>query len=109
MQAKQEKLRRLEQDTDTSSSTISTTAIQGIVDRLKLQGKRSSTRKNYYVIWHLFNQFYIHLDHKPRSWEDRIILFAGYLIENEKKSSTVRSYVSAIKARGDQRGGLHVN
>ena len=38
------------------------------------------------------------LDVKPAPWEERIILFAGYLIENKKKSGTVRSYVCAIKA-----------
>ena len=44
-----------------------------------------------------FNQFFIKLDRKPTTWEDRIILFAGYLIDEKKKSTTVRSYVSAIK------------
>ena len=38
------------------------------------------------------------LDVKPDSWEDRIMLFTGYLIENQKQSSTVWSYISAIKA-----------
>ena len=31
------------------------------------------------------------------SWEDRITLFVGYLIQEGKQSSTVKSYVSAIK------------
>ena len=31
------------------------------------------------------------------SWEDRITLFVGYLIQEGKQSSMVKSYVSAIK------------
>ena len=46
----------------------------------------------------MFNNFYVKLDNKPDTWENRIILFVGYLIENERKSSTVKSYISAIKA-----------
>ena len=81
----------------TSSSTISTKAVEDIIDRLKLQGVRNSTRKNYYVVWRLFNQFYIKLDRKPQTWEERIILFVGYLVETKKCSQTVKSYISAIK------------
>ena len=78
--------------------TLSTRAIQNIVDTLKNKRHRSSTRKNYYAVWCLFNEFFIRLDEKPESWEDRIILFAGYLVDNNKKANTVKSYVSAIKA-----------
>ena len=92
------KKKRCEQDTDSSSSTISASAIRNIVDKLKLQGRRSSTRRIYYTIWKLFNNFFICLDVKPDTWEDRLILFTGYLIENEKKSTMVKSYISAIKA-----------
>ena len=35
---------------------------------------------------------------KPRFWEEHIILFAAYLINQNRKSSTVKSYISAIKA-----------
>ena len=38
------------------------------------------------------------LDLKPRKWEDRIVLFVSFLIENKLKSSTVKSYLSAIRA-----------
>ena len=31
-------------------------------------------------------------------WEDRLNLFVGYLIQGNKKSTTVKCYVSAIKA-----------
>ena len=38
------------------------------------------------------------LDKKPKDWDDRIILFVAYLIQHGGlKSSTIRSYVSAIK------------
>ena len=53
--------------------------------------------KNYYNIWKIFNLFFIRLDVKPNNWEDRIMLFAAYLIDLGRKSTTVKSYVSAIK------------
>ena len=54
--------------------------------------------ENYYKIWSLFNKFFIKLNFKPIEWCDRIVLFAAHLIEQKKKSQTVKSYVSAIKA-----------
>ena len=63
-----------------------------------MEQRRTTTRKTYYGIWKSFNKFFIKLDSKPDSWEDRIILFVGYLIDSKKKSSTVKSYISAIKA-----------
>ena len=80
-----------------TTDSISTKQVQCFVDRLQLQGHRDFTRQNYHSVWKLFNEFFIKLDDKPNSWEDRLILFVGYLIQNDKKSSTVRSYVSAIK------------
>ena len=81
-----------------SSSKLSTQDFQNIVDRLKSNGNRESTRNNYHCVWRIFNEFYIRLDNKPRSWEDRLVLFVAYLIKDKKKSSTIRSYISAIKA-----------
>ena len=40
----------------------------------------------------------LRLDYRPDNWEDRLVLFVGYLIQNKKQSATVRSYISAIKA-----------
>ena len=37
------------------------------------------------------------MDNKPTEWEDRIVLFAAFLIDNNLRSSTVKSYVSALK------------
>ena len=51
----------------------------------------------YHHIWKLFNQFFIRLDSKPRSWEDRLILFTRFLVNNELQSSTVKTYISAIR------------
>ena len=59
------------------STTLSTHAISNIVDRLKYEGNRGSTRKNYHTIWKIFAQFYANLDTKPNNWEDRIVLFAA--------------------------------
>ena len=72
--------------------------MQGIVEKLKNQQNRSSTRANYYNIWKKFNQFFIRLDVKPDSWEERLILFVGYLINCNIKSNTIKSYISAIKS-----------
>ena len=81
-----------------TDSTISTTGLEQIIERLRTQRNRASKRKNYYGIWKSFNEFYIKLDVKPDSWEDRITLFVGFLIQGKRKSTTIRSYVSAIKA-----------
>ena len=59
---------------------------------------RDSTKKNYLGIWRSFNQFFIKLDDKPDSWEDRLTLYVGHLIKNDHKSTTIRSYISAIKS-----------
>ena len=32
------------------------------------------------------------------NWEDRLVLFIGFLIEKKRKASTIKSYISAIKA-----------
>ena len=69
------------------------------MDKLKCAGHRDSTRRNYHAVWRQFNKFFIRLDVKPSSWKDRIVLFAGYLIDQKGcKSQTVKSYISAIKS-----------
>ena len=50
------------------------------------------------MVWKLFNKFFVRLDIKPRAWEDRLTLFVGHLISQNRQSSTVRSYISAIKS-----------
>ena len=68
-----------------------------IVEKLKIQSNRSSTAQKYLEIWRIFNQFIIKLDVKPRTWEERLTFFCAYLVQQKRKSTTIRSYVSAIK------------
>ena len=35
---------------------------------------------------------------KPEEWSDRIVLFAGFLINNNLRSQTVKTYISALKS-----------
>ena len=79
-----------------------------MIQKLRLQRNRESTKRIYYSVWKKFNEFFVRLDVKPDTWEERLILFVGYLVETKKKSSTIKSYISAIKAvlRDD---GVEVN
>ena len=72
--------------------------LTNIVECLKNQCHRDSTRRMYYQVWKKFSSFYLRLDHKPTDWGQRIVLFVGYLISEEKQSSTICSYLSAIRA-----------
>ena len=82
--------------------------IQGFVDHFKNKAHRSSLARVHHQIWKLFNQFFIRLDMKPRSWEDRLVLFVQYLIKTDKKSTIIRSYISAIKTTLHQ-DGVEIN
>ena len=72
--------------------------IRAIVDNLKSQRFRDCTRCTYYRIWKIFGRSYLRLDVKPPTWEERIVLFAAFLIDNKLKSATVRSYLSALRS-----------
>ena len=50
------------------------------------------------MVWKLFNKFFVRLDHRPRTWSDRLSLFVAYLVDNNKQASMVKSYISGIKA-----------
>ena len=80
------------------TSSISTKGLQRIIDKLRCEKHRVSTRKNYYSIWKTFNEFYVRLDDKPCNWEDRLVLFVGHLVMKNRKSTTIASYISAIKS-----------
>ena len=69
-----------------------------ILEQLRVRCRRDSTKENYYTIWKLFNKFILKLDIIPGKWEDRVFLFLANLVNEGKKSSTVHSYFSAIKA-----------
>ena len=81
-----------------SSSTISTLAMYNLMEKLKKECFRDATKHNYYSVWKSFNKFLVCLDQKPNNWEDRILLFATYLVDSKRKSTTIKSYVTAIKA-----------
>ena len=68
-----------------------------VIDRLKSQSNRDSTRRSYHGIWTRFNKFLLRLDKKPSTWEDRLAIFVAHLIELGRQSATVKSYISAIK------------
>ena len=65
---------------------------------LRSQWNRNSTRQNYYCIWKIFNNFVLSLDRIPPSWEEKLTLFLGYLVNEGRKSTTIKSYISAIKS-----------
>ena len=90
--------KEIDQSSTSSSSTVSSAALQVVIDRLKCQGRRQSTRTSYHGVWKTFNDFNVKLDKKPSTWEDRLTLFVGYLICKKLKSSTIKSYISAIRA-----------
>ena len=58
---------------------------------------RDSTAETYLSVWRQFNSFLVKLDSRPKLWEDRATFFIAYLIDRGAQSSTVKSYVSAIK------------
>ena len=81
------------------SSVISTSAMERIIEDLKNQRHQNSTKKVYYSVWRKFNEFVIRLDRIPARWEERVALYCAYMIQvKQLQSSTVRSYVSAIKS-----------
>ena len=80
-------------------SRLSTAYLTQILEELRGQKHRSSTKKMYYGVWKHLNKFLLRLDHIPPVWEDRVALYCAYLIhECGRKSTTVRSYLSAIKS-----------
>ena len=81
----------------TSGSRISSDDMRRILERLKCTQIRNSTKRNYQSVWKKFNEFMVKLDNWPVFWEDRVSLFGAYLVEQGIQSSTLRSYVSAIK------------
>ena len=80
------------------ASTISTMAVEQLIEKLRAEHNRDSTKKNYFGIWRNFNEFFIKLNTKPHTWEERLTLFVGYLVQKQLKASTIRSYISGIKA-----------
>ena len=80
------------------SSRISTQEMTNILEQLKNERNRKTTKSTYLGIWRNFNNFVIKLDVIPNSWERRAILYITYLIDNGAQSATIKSYISAIKS-----------
>ena len=71
-----------------------------MVEECKYNKHKSSTKKIYHHVWQKFNKFVIQLDNIPAKWEERVCLFCAYLLRIEHvQSTTMRSYVSAIKSK----------
>ena len=61
---------------------------------------KESTKSNYLGIWRNFNKFIIQLDYIPDTWEEKLCLYCTYLtVDTKLQSSTLKSYISAIKAK----------
>ena len=85
---------------ETSSSKISAEALALDVESLTSHGHhRRSTRKTYHAVWQKFNKFVISLDNIPPTWEERVSLYCAQLINDGRQSSTLKSYISAIKSK----------
>ena len=63
-----------------------------------MQRHRDSTCQTYYIVWRKFNEFFIKLDSKPNTWEDRLVLFTAYLVDKGFRSTTIKSYISTVKS-----------
>ena len=79
------------------SSKISVKQMELTVQKLLGQQNRTSTIRTYRNIWKQFNEFLLRLDNMHPTWEHRTTLYIAYLVEQGKQSSSVKSYVSAIK------------
>ena len=96
----------VEEDTKSSISSstrstdrLSTYRLREVRDQLLFNVHKRSTKKNYHTVWENFNKFVIRLDYQPDTWEEKVSLYIAFLSENNIKSTTMRSYISAIKAK----------
>ena len=81
-----------------AASKISVQHMQQILEMLKCNQNRDSTKVNYVSIWHQFNSFVLKLDKTPSTWEGCVSLYGAFLVDQGIQSSTLQSYVSAIKS-----------
>ena len=82
----------------TTSSHISSQHIEQVIESLCNKQTRESTTRNYLAIWRQFIKFLIQLGRKPDTWEHRVALYCGHLVEKGNQSSSIQCYISAIKA-----------
>ena len=97
--AGQRKTKRSSCSSSSGSSRYTITYLRNVMEKLKSNQNRDSTKANYHGIWRSFNQFLIRIEGgiKNISWEERTVLFGSYLVEQGIQSSTIASYFSAIK------------
>ena len=67
------------------------------MEKLRGANTKDSTKRIYLAIRRQFNAFIIKLDKRPSSWEERTAMFLAHHADNGTQSSTLKSYVSAIK------------
>lgn len=78
-------------------SKFSTDFFERVLVQLETKAVSDDTLLTYMVPWHDMNDFYIHLDKKPKPWEHRIALYIAYLVMKKTQDNTIRSYISGIK------------
>ena len=83
-----------------SSSTVKYLVgrIKTIIEGFRSKQNRDSTAANYQNIWRHFNKFILSLDVISKLWEERASLFAAHLVHEGVQSSTLKSYMLAIKS-----------
>ena len=69
-----------------------------IMNQLSTQNNRGTTKRQYLAVWRAFNKFVIRLQPIPKTWEHRVNLYVAYLVKKGTQSSTIKSYISAIKS-----------
>ena len=81
-----------------NSSKISVQYLNSILEKFKNRQTRDSTINYYLGIWRHLNKFIISLDTRENlSWEEKTALFGAHLVDGGVQSSTLKSYISAIK------------
>lgn len=68
-----------------------------ILSKIKGKRLRPKTKKFYRNRWVVFNRFIQQFDVMPDTWEERLHIYAAHLVDNKKQSSTVRTYITAIR------------
>ena len=68
------------------------------MEQFKNAKHKESTKQVYIAIWRQFNKFIIRLDDMPNSWEAKTALYITHLIKSGAQSSTIKTYISAIKS-----------
>lgn len=73
------------------------TLFNRIVDKITNDDVSQATKEAYHAVWRNFNHFLLCFDDFPTSWEDKMVLYATFLADIGSASSTVASYMSAIR------------